>query len=188
MIIKWSQLKTCIYIYISQFCKTFLWHNQRGILRKRDHFGDPCIDGRIVLLVIKQGGGDGVGRHRQDRDKRWTHVNKVWTFMFHIIQWNLLAVGPLPFQERICSMELDSSYHCARLASGSKMHWMFSLTAGINFYSTSYICFVVVTADSCIFCKYEKSEWTCMCTLTTYKLTAQPSLVVYLYVFFQKCN
>jgi hypothetical protein len=48
-----------------------------GILRKRDHFGNPCTDGRIVLLVIKQGGGEGVGRHRQDRDKQWTLVNMV---------------------------------------------------------------------------------------------------------------
>ena len=46
-----------MYIYLNSVRHSY-GTTSGGILRKRDHFGDACIDRRTVLLVIKQGGGE----------------------------------------------------------------------------------------------------------------------------------
>jgi len=71
VIIKWSQFKN---IYLNSVRHSY-GTTSGGILRKRDNFEDPGIDGRTVLLVIQQGGGG--GGYREDRDKQWTLVNMV---------------------------------------------------------------------------------------------------------------
>jgi hypothetical protein len=53
----------------------FWWEN----LRKRDHWGDPDIDGRIILRHIFRVGCGGMERIKlaQDRDRWWALVDVV---------------------------------------------------------------------------------------------------------------
>jgi hypothetical protein len=55
-------------------CTGFWW----GSLRERDHWGDPDVDGRIILRV---GGGCGDWMERaQDRDRWRALVSAVMNF------------------------------------------------------------------------------------------------------------
>lgn len=87
---------------------------------------------------------------------------------------NLISCGTTTFSRMILFCGVEQFIHTisARLDSGSKLHCMFSFSCR---YKLLFHLLVVVTADSCTFAKYEKSERTCMCTLTTCKLTVQPS-------------
>jgi hypothetical protein len=53
-----------------------------GRLRERDHWGDPDVDGRIILRELQEVGGDcGDWMERaQDRDRWRTLVNTVMNF------------------------------------------------------------------------------------------------------------
>ena len=60
-----------------ELCTGFWWEN----LRERDHWGDPDVDGRIILRWIFRkcdvgGFGDWM-ELAQDRDRWWALVSKV---------------------------------------------------------------------------------------------------------------
>jgi hypothetical protein len=82
----------------------FWWGN----LRERDQWGDPDVDGRIILRwIFRKWGGCGDWMElAQDRDRWRALVNTVINIPYHKkrgISWNMLAS-----QEGLCSVELVS--------------------------------------------------------------------------------
>jgi hypothetical protein len=59
-------------------CTGFWWRN----LRERDHWGDPRVDGRIILRwIFRKWDVDWIGL-AQDMDRWWEFVNAVMNIRF----------------------------------------------------------------------------------------------------------